>query len=84
MELDRYSRQRLLAEIGELGQRRLLSSTVVLVGCGALGTVIAGGLARAGIGHLRIVDRDYIELSNLQRQTLFDEKDVAEGLPKAV
>jgi adenylyltransferase/sulfurtransferase len=82
--LDRYSRQTLLSEIGPEGQRKLLSSTVALVGCGALGTAIASGLARAGVGHLKIIDRDYIELSNLQRQTLFDEEDIARGLPKAV
>jgi adenylyltransferase/sulfurtransferase len=84
MDLDRYSRQTLLPEIGPAGQRKLLSSTVALVGCGALGTAIASGLVRAGVGHLKIVDRDYIELSNLQRQILFDENDVAQGLPKAI
>jgi molybdopterin/thiamine biosynthesis adenylyltransferase len=84
MNLERYSRQTLLPEIGEEGQRKLLSSTVALVGCGALGTAIASGLTRAGVGHLKIVDRDYIELSNLQRQALFDEEDIARGLPKAV
>jgi len=84
MDLDRYSRQILLPEIGQEGQRKLLSSKVALVGCGALGTAIASGLTRAGVGHIRIVDRDYIELSNLQRQTLFDEQDIARGLPKAV
>lgn len=82
--LNRYSRQTLLPEIGQEGQKKLLSSTVVLVGCGALGTSIANGLVRAGVGRLKIVDRDYIELSNLQRQVLFDEQDVARGLPKAV
>jgi adenylyltransferase/sulfurtransferase len=84
MNLDRYSRQTLLPEIGQEGQRKLLSSTVAIVGCGALGTAIASGLARAGVGHIKIVDRDYVELSNLQRQTLFDETDIAQGLPKAV
>jgi molybdopterin/thiamine biosynthesis adenylyltransferase len=84
MDLSRYSRQTLLAEIGQAGQQKLLSSTVTLVGCGALGTTIASGLARAGVGHIKIVDRDYIELSNLQRQNLFDEQDLAQGLPKAV
>jgi len=84
MDLNRYSRQILLPEIGQDGQRKLLSSKVALVGCGALGTAIASGLTRAGVGHIRIVDRDYIELSNLQRQTLFDEQDITRGLPKAV
>jgi molybdopterin/thiamine biosynthesis adenylyltransferase len=84
MVLDRYSRQVLLPEVGEEGQRKLLSATVALIGCGALGTAIASGLARSGVGHVKIIDRDLVELSNLQRQTLFDEKDVADGLPKAV
>jgi molybdopterin-synthase adenylyltransferase len=84
MDTDRYSRQTLLPEIGVDGQRRLHASTAAVAGCGALGTAIAGGLARAGVGHLKIIDRDFIELSNLQRQTLFDEEDVARGLPKAV
>jgi adenylyltransferase/sulfurtransferase len=83
MTLDRYSRQTLLPEIGPEGQKKLLASSVALVGCGALGTAIANGLVRAGIGRLKIVDRDYIELSNLQRQVLFDENDIAKGLPKA-
>ncbi len=81
--LDRYSRQMIFPGIGVDGQRRLLASRVTLCGCGALGTVLAGLLARAGVGHLRIVDRDFIELHNLQRQILFDENDVREGLPKA-
>lgn len=83
-ELERYSRQTLLPEIGITGQERLLASSVVVVGCGALGTVIASTLVRAGVGRVRIVDRDYIELNNLQRQILFDEQDIARGLPKAV
>jgi adenylyltransferase/sulfurtransferase len=69
--------------IGEAGQRRLLASHVTLCGCGALGTVLANALVRAGVGHLRLVDRDFIETNNLQRQVLFDEHDVAENLPKA-
>ena len=81
--LDRYSRQMLFAPIGEAGQRKLLSSRVVLIGCGALGTVQANTLVRAGVGFLRIVDSDVIELNNLQRQVLFDEDDVAAGLTKA-
>lgn len=82
-DLARYQRQMLLAGIGESGQRRLLESAVMIVGCGALGCVIADLLARAGVGHLIIVDRDFIELSNLQRQVLFDERDVADAIPKA-
>jgi adenylyltransferase/sulfurtransferase len=69
--------------MGEAGQRRLLASHVTLCGCGALGTVLANALVRAGVGHLRLVDRDFIETNNLQRQVLFDEHDVAENLPKA-
>src|SRR5579871_3923354 len=82
--LSRYSRQILFAGMGEAGQRRLGESRVLLCGCGALGTVLAETLARAGVGHLRIVDRDFVELSNLQRQVLFDEQDIADQLPKAV
>jgi adenylyltransferase/sulfurtransferase len=81
--LDRYSRQMRFPGIGEEGQRRLLASRVTLCGCGALGTVLANALVRAGVGHLRLIDRDFIETSNLQRQVLFDEHDVAEELPKA-
>jgi molybdopterin-synthase adenylyltransferase len=79
----RYQRQMLLPGFGEAGQRRLLGATALVLGCGALGTVVADALARAGVGHLVIVDRDIIEPSNLQRQVLFDERDVAEGIPKA-
>lgn len=82
-DLARYQRQMLLAGIGEDGQRRLLAATVMVVGCGALGCVLADLLARAGVGHLVIADRDFIELSNLQRQVLFDERDVADAIPKA-
>ncbi len=81
--LDRYSRQMRFYGIGEDGQQRLLDSHVTLCGCGALGTVLANALVRAGVGHLRLVDRDFIETNNLQRQVLFDEHDVAENLPKA-
>jgi molybdopterin/thiamine biosynthesis adenylyltransferase len=81
--LDRYSRQIRFPGIGEDGQKRLLDSHVTLCGCGALGTVLANVLVRAGVGHLRLIDRDFIETSNLQRQVLFDEQDVAENLPKA-
>jgi adenylyltransferase/sulfurtransferase len=82
-DLARYQRQMLLPGFGEEGQRRLRDSTVLLLGCGALGSVAADMLARAGVGHLVIVDRDFVELTNLQRQVLFDERDVAEGIPKA-
>jgi molybdopterin-synthase adenylyltransferase len=81
---ERYSRQILFSEIGEAGQQRLLASSAVLVGCGALGTALANLLVRAGLGSLRIVDRDFVEPSNLQRQTLFEESDALESLPKAV
>lgn len=82
--LDRYSRQIRFSGIGSVGQERICSSKVLLVGCGALGTVLADTLVRAGVGLLRIVDRDFVDLSNLQRQVLFDEQDVEEHLPKAV
>lgn len=81
---NRYARQVLLPQIGPEGQARLRASRVAVVGCGALGTVIADGLARAGVGFLRLIDRDVVELHNLQRQVLFDETDVTAGLPKAV
>lgn len=81
--LDRYHRQMLLPGLGRAAQQRLAGATVMIMGCGALGTVAADGLARAGVGHLVIVDRDFVELTNLQRQVLFDEQDVAEALPKA-
>src|SRR5260370_3461598 len=81
--LERYSRQMRFPGIGEEGQRRLLDSHVTLCGCGALGTVLANILVRAGVGHMRLIDRDFIEMSNLQRQVLFDEQDVTENLPKA-
>src|SRR5881227_2321083 len=81
---DRYSRQTLFAPIGQQGQQRLQDATVTIIGCGALGTVLANNLCRAGIGHLIIADRDYIELNNLQRQILFDEDDITRRLPKAI
>jgi adenylyltransferase/sulfurtransferase len=81
---DRYSRQTRFAPLGTVGQTRLAGSRVVVVGCGALGGVSALALARAGVGSLRLIDRDLPEVSNLPRQMLFDEADVAEGLPKAV
>ncbi len=82
-ERERYSRQILFPEIGELGQQRLLDSHAVIVGCGALGSVQAMALVRAGVGRLSIIDRDYVETSNLQRQFLFEESDAADALPKA-
>jgi adenylyltransferase/sulfurtransferase len=82
--LSRYSRQTLFEGIGESGQRRLAEARVVIVGCGALGTVMASNLGRAGVGHLTILDRDFVEESNLQRQVLFDEEDVKNSIPKAV
>jgi molybdopterin/thiamine biosynthesis adenylyltransferase len=81
---EKYSRQILFAGIGEEGQKRLMSASAVIVGCGAIGAAAANLLVRAGIGRLRIVDRDFVEPSNLQRQTLFDEGDAREALPKAV
>ncbi len=80
----RYSRQIRFPHIGESGQEKLAQSSALIVGCGALGSVVANTLARAGVGHLRIVDRDFLEQSNLQRQVLFDEADVENGLPKAI
>src|SRR6195256_2722136 len=81
---DRYSRQVLFKEIGAEGQKKLSQSRVVIVGCGATGSALASLLARSGIGTLRILDRDYVEPSNLQRQTLFDETDARESVPKAI
>ena len=81
--MDRYARQIVFPGIGQAGQERLARSRVALIGCGAVGTVMANVLARAGVGFVRIVDRDYVELSNLQRQVLFDERDAADGAPKA-
>ena len=81
---ERYSRQILLDRIGEVGQRKLMESAVTLIGCGALGTAMADTLVRAGVGRLRICDRDFIEPNNLQRQVLFDEADIQADLPKAL
>lgn len=81
--LERYSRQMRVPGIGKAGQERMLNSRVTLCGVGALGTVLANTLARAGVGHLRIIDRDFVEPSNLQRQVLFDESDVTNNLPKS-
>ena len=80
---ERYSRQILFPEIGRTGQEKLLNSRVLILGCGALGASHAEMLARAGVGKLRIVDRDFVEFTNLQRQTLFKESDAADRLPKA-
>src|SRR6185295_401849 len=82
--LARYARQMRYPPIGVEGQKKLLASRALVVGCGALGSVIANTLARAGVGKLRLVDRDFLELNNLQRQVLYDEADVAAGLPKAI
>ena len=84
MPADRYVRQSRFTPLGEEGQQRLGASTALVVGCGALGSVIASTLVRAGVGRVRIVDRDFVDLSNLQRQILFDEQDVAQRLPKAI
>ncbi|HEX8457872.1 MAG TPA: ThiF family adenylyltransferase [Pyrinomonadaceae bacterium] len=81
---ERYSRQILFAGLGRAGQARVSASRVLVVGCGALGSSQAEALARAGVGHLRIVDRDFVEESNLQRQTMFTEQDARERVPKAV
>src|SRR6476620_8247094 len=81
---ERYSRQVLFAPLGAEGQEKLLASRVAIVGCGATGSTLVSLLARAGVGYLRIIDRDFVEPSNLQRQNLFYEKDAAESLPKAV
>ncbi|MFC2005028.1 ThiF family adenylyltransferase [Chloroflexota bacterium] len=82
--IDRYSRQILFSEIGEEGQKKLGNSSVVIIGSGALGSVIATSLVRAGVGRIRIVDRDFIEYHNLHRQVLFDEEDIKAELPKAI
>jgi len=81
--IDRYARQTQLTEVGAKGQARLMASSVLVLGCGALGSNLASLLTRAGVGRIRVVDRDILELNNLQRQVLFDEGDVAAGLPKA-
>ena len=81
---ERYSRQILFPPIGEQGQQRLAKARIAVVGCGATGSALLSLLARAGVGYLRIIDRDYVESSNLQRQMLFDEADAAESLPKAI
>lgn len=82
--MERYEKQILFEDIGQEGQEMLLNKKVVIIGCGALGTVISNNLARSGVGHIKLIDRDYIEISNLQRQTLFDEEDIADNLPKVI
>src|SRR5690625_4048810 len=84
MSIDRYSRQILFTPIGEEGQQKLLEKHVLIIGLGTLGTQSAENLARAGVGKLTIVDRDYIEWSNLQRQQLYTEDDAIQRTPKAV
>jgi molybdopterin-synthase adenylyltransferase len=81
---DRYHRQRILGQIGEAGENRLRGARALLIGCGALGSSLAELLVRAGVGFLRVVDRDLVELSNLQRQVLFDQEDARQELPKSV
>ena len=83
MNRGRYQRQTIFPGLGEDGQTRLLEATAVVVGCGATGTAISNTLVRSGVGRVRIIDRDFIELNNLQRQILFDEDDIAANLPKA-
>ena len=80
---ERYSRQILFSPIGENGQQRLIDAHAVVVGCGALGSFHVAALARAGVGRITIIDRDYVEASNLQRQLLFEEADAEQALPKA-
>jgi molybdopterin-synthase adenylyltransferase len=84
MNFEKYSRQILFSPIGGEGQEKLGHARVVIIGCGALGTAQANALVRAGVGRLRLIDRDYVEESNLQRQLLFDEADAAQNLPKAI
>ncbi len=83
-DLDRYVRQMRYPPVGEEGQQKLAQSRALVCGCGALGSVLANTLARAGVGSLRLVDRDFLETNNLQRQVLYDEEDVAAGIPKAI
>ncbi len=83
-DLSRYQRQMIFRGLGEDGQRKLLNSRIAIVGCGATGSSIANLLARAGVGFLRLIDRDFVEMNNLHRQMLYDEQNVLEGTPKAV
>lgn len=80
----RYARQTLFFGVGREGQERISRARILIVGCGATGSVLANNLARAGVGYLRVVDRDYVEGNNLQRQVLYEEDDVLAGMPKAV
>lgn len=80
----RYAKQTRFAPLGDAGQARLAASSVLVVGCGALGSVLAESMVRAGVGNVRLVDRDFVELSNLQRQTLYTESDVRDRTPKAI
>ena len=82
--IDRYSRQISFIEIGEEGQKRLGGSSVAIIGCGGLGSIIATSLVRAGVGRVKIIDRDFLEYHNLHRQILYDEDDVGNHSPKAV
>ena len=82
--MERYARQTVFSHIGKAGQERLLESKVTIIGMGALGTVSANNLCRSGVGHIRMVDRDYVEITNLQRQILFTENDARQNLPKTV
>ena len=82
--MERYARQAVFGPIGKDGQEKLLHSKVTIIGMGALGTVAANNLCRAGIGYIRLVDRDYVELTNIQRQILYNEDDAAQSLPKAI
>ncbi|MEE9400068.1 MAG: ThiF family adenylyltransferase, partial [Dehalococcoidales bacterium] len=82
--IDRYSRQTIFRGVGKEGQKKLGASSIVIIGCGALGGIIATALVRAGVGKVKLIDRDVIEYHNLQRQILFDEEDVKDQLPKAV
>src|ERR1051325_4169362 len=84
VNMDRYSRQELFSPIGKDGQAAIRSASVGIVGCGALGSLQAEAIVRAGVGRLRIIDRDFVEFSNLQRQALFSEKDAAGSTPKAI
>src|SRR3989337_442451 len=81
---NRYARQILFYGIGETGQKTLREKSAAIVGCGALGCTSANLLVRSGLGYLKIIDRDFIEESNLQRQSLFDEEDINKNLPKAI
>jgi adenylyltransferase/sulfurtransferase len=83
-EKQRYDRQEIFHSIGKEGQKKLSDSRVLILGCGGLGSASASLLARAGVGFLKIVDRDFLDLSNLQRQILYDEDDIKNGLPKVI